>query len=366
MSAIDQLGSAGFSQSAAPPEGLIASSLLDAHRGGGLDAAGLSKALGEAGGDVRGAVEARLTPVEAGALARAEQEATPTEHLEAALAAGGGGRSPEETLRLATGFRRELDGNREALTNGTVPAGEVAARTELQHAGELALLNVDVYRDDSAPALLPRGFTALSDAQAQEQFPGFVSRDDGSGFYSRVYHDANTDTHVVVTRGTNDGWAPLGIIRGTPDGGTNWDLMTGSRTRQADLALANATVMDRETRGAVRFSGHSLGGALASLQGAQTGRPATVFNPLGLNDRVFTRYGIDTGSFDRNVTSYAVDGDPVAGSNGFFGLRETANTNEVPARDLHYSANDGLSTSAGSDDEHALIAVMAGLLYRAR
>lgn len=345
------------------PAGALADALLSSHRAGGLDPAALSRALGEAGGDVRGAVEARLTPVEAGTLARADDAAT---HLEAGLAAGGGGRSPEEQLRIASGFRRELDGNREVLERGGLDPAEAARRTQLQGAGEMALLNVDVYRDVSAPALMPRGFTALSDAQAQRQFPGFVARDDASGFYSRVYRDANTGGFVVVTRGTSDGWAPLGIIRGTPDGGTNWDLMNGNRTRQADLALANAATVNRVARGDVRFSGHSLGGALASLQGAQTGKPTTVFNPLGLNNRIFDRYGIDRGSFDRNVTAYVVNGDPVAGSNHFFGLRETATTVPLAARDLEYSANDGLRSSEGTSDKHGLIAAMAGLLYRAR
>lgn len=370
MSLIDSLGNAAIGQglqSLGLPQGALAESLLGAMRqAGGLDAAGLSRALGEAGGDVRSAVEARLTPVEAGELARADQDGTAATNLEAALRAGGGGRSAEEQLRIATGFRRELDGNRAALTNGSVPAAEVGKRTELQNAGEMALLNIDIYRDQSARDLMPRGFTALSDAQAQRQFPGFVARDEGSGFYSRIYHDANTGQYVVVNRGTSDGWAPLGIIRGTPDGGTNWDLMRGNRTRQADLALANAARVDRATEGQVRFTGHSLGGALASLQAAQTGRPATVFNPLGLNERVFERYGIDPASYNRNVRSYVVDGDPVAGSNSFFGLRQPSRTTELPARDLSYSANDGLRSSEGTQDAHGMIAAMAGLLYRAR
>jgi len=166
-----------------------------------------------------------------------------------------------------------------------------------------------------------------------------------------------------VNRGTDDGWAPWGIVRGSPDGSTNGALMFGHKTRQADLALVNADAVSEATGGKVAFSGHSLGGALASLQGAQLGKPATVFNPLGLHEGLFDRYAISREGLDAHVRSYVVDGDPVAGSNRFFGL-ERAPTTELPSRELSWSANDGLRSSANSSDEHGLISVIGGLLHQ--
>ncbi len=342
--------------------GRIADGLLSALRNGG-DASDVAQtllelsegdpALGEA---VRAELDSRMSPVEQGEMARAEA-------LGAALQAGGGGLSREERIEIGTAFRRELDGNRAALQAGNLPAAERAARADLQNVGELALLNIDVYEDQSISSLLPRGFTALSDAGAERKFPGFTARDDRAGFYSRVYHDSESDTYIVVNRGTDDGWAPWGIVRGSPDGSTNGALMFGHKTRQADLALVNADAVSEATGGKVAFSGHSLGGALASLQGAQLGKPATVFNPLGLHEGLFDRYAISREGLDAHVRSYVVDGDPVAGSNRFFGL-ERAPTTELPSRELSWSANDGLRSSANSSDEHGLISVIGGLLHQ--
>jgi Lipase (class 3) len=290
--------------------------------------------------------------------------ATPSP-LDAALNAGGGGRSPEEKLRIGTTFCRQLDDNRTVLAgSGPMSILERTYREDLQSAGEMALLGMDVYLDASNPALLPAGFTALSDAQAEAQFPGFTARDDKSGFYSRVYHDANSGNHVVVNRGTNDASAPIGIVRGTPDGRTNWSLLNGNRTHQADLALRNARVVDRGTGGHVTFSGHSLGGALASLQATATRAPATVFNPLGLNNDLFAAYHLDRADFDRNVRSYVVDGEPVALANRVLGLERTSQTEKLPSREIEGEDSGKFRTSAKSEDPHSMVAVLAGLSYR--
>ena len=371
---------AGSSSASPPPVGGMIDALLAAHRGlGGLDAGTLTRTLSDLdaarpgfGRAVGDAVQARLTAVERGELARVPGTGSPDRlgvgDLDAALqAGGGGGRSPAELRAVATAFRRELDGNRDALANGgaTMSPAVRAARTELQHTGELALLSVDVYNDRSVPALLPRGFTALSDVQAQSRFPGFTARDDRSGFYSRVYYDANTSTHVVVNRGTDDASAPVGIMRGTPDGGTNWALLNGGRTRQADLAIRNAAAAVQATDGRVTFSGHSLGGALASLQGAAERKPAVVFNPLGLQTSTFEQYDIPHDRHDTHVQAYVVLGDPVARVNGALGREQATRTTILPSRELVWSTNDGLRSSAGSEDPHSMIAVVAGVLRRA-
>ena len=349
----------------APPAGAgrIADGLVSALRTG-ADARDVAQTLRDLGQNdpaledaVRGALEARLTPVEQGEMARADA-------MDAALRAGGGGPSDAERRAIAVAFRRELDGNQSSLRSGALSPAERSARTELQQVGERALLNIDVYEDQSVASLLPRGFTALSDRQAERQFPGFTARDNRAGLYSRIYHDSESDTYVVVNRGTDDGWAPWGIVRGSPDGSTNRGLIFGSKTRPADLALANADAVADATGGRVAFSGHSLGGALASLQGAQVGKPATVFNPLGLQEKLFERYTIDREGLDQHVRAYVVDGDPVAGSNGFFGL-ERAPTTQLPSRDLSWSANDGLRSSDNSPDEHGMVSVIGGLLHRA-
>jgi hypothetical protein len=306
------------------------------------------------GGELTWRNDAGLTPVERGELAGAAD-------AEAAYRAGGGGRSPEQTRQVGEAFRRELDHAPAALATSAAPADR-ARYADLHRAGEMALLSSDVYQDSSNPALLPRGYSALSDAQAQRQFPGFTSRDDQSGFYSRVYHDRNTDTYVVVNRGTNDASAPIGILLQSPDGKTNGALLQGKTTRQADLAIANARRISVATGGRVQFAGHSLGGALASLQAMSTGKPATVFNPLGVNPRTAEQYHLDPGALDTQVRSYQVEGEPVATANRLLGLRTSSQTVHLASRELSWSANDGLQASDGAKDPHSMTAVIAGVL----
>jgi len=324
------------------------------------------------GRTVRELVEARLTAVERGELARAADaarlDAPSIAELEAALRAGkGGGPSPADERTIATAFRRQLNGNRELLATGAASMSPAvrAARTELQRAGEMALLNIDVYNDRSDPALLPRGFTAISDTQAQARFPEFRARDDGSGFYSRVYYDANRSIHVVVNRGTDDAHAVTGIWRGTPDGLTNRAILGGSRTRQVELALDNADAVARAVNQRVVFSGHSLGGTLASLQAARLGKPAIVFNPLGVRTQMLDQLGIPARRLDEHVRSYVVANDRVAWTGRVPGAERADQTIPLSSLNLGWSSNDGFRSNGASNDPHSLTAVLAGLLNRA-
>lgn len=305
--------------------------------------------------DLADPTEARLTPVERGRLASAAD-------VEVALRSGGPGRSPEDAKAIGEAFRRDLDRAPTSLPASAGPARQ-AAYAELRRAGEFALLASDVYSDASDPALLPRGYTALSDTQAQRQFPGFTARDDRSGFYSRVYHDRPSNTYVVVNRGTDDAWAPVGVLRQTPDGKTNGDLIAGNTTRQANLAIANARqVVAGSSNNEVRFAGHSLGGALASLQAISMRKGAVVFNPLGINARTAEQYGLKLDRLNALVHSYQVSGEPVATANRALGLRTTSQTTMLASREIGWSANDGFRSNAGAADPHSMVAVIAGVL----
>lgn len=60
----------------------------------------------------------------------------------------------------------------------------------------------------------------------------------------------------------------------------------------------------------VTFTGHSLGGGLASVQGLATGRPTITFNAAGIHPASARALGLD---FSRNgsITAYNVLGDQV-------------------------------------------------------
>ncbi|QNP49092.1 hypothetical protein H9K75_02775 [Diaphorobacter aerolatus] len=65
----------------------------------------------------------------------------------------------------------------------------------------------------------------------------------------------------------------------------------------------------------VEFSGHSLGGGMASAASRASGRPATTFNSSGLNDGTVAKYGgtVHTPSTE-NIQAYRIDGDVLTGA----------------------------------------------------
>ncbi len=65
-------------------------------------------------------------------------------------------------------------------------------------------------------------------------------------------------------------------------------LETGQYTKAAELAR-KAAIADKD----VVFTGHSLGGGLATMASAVTDRPAINFNPAGLHRNSVERLGID-------------------------------------------------------------------------
>ncbi len=118
------------------------------------------------------------------------------------------------------------------------------------------------------------------------------------GFDAQLYHDPATDRYIVVFRGTDgigDDWA------------ANFEQADGNRTRQYDLAVALAKeIVNRFPEAEIEFSGHSLGGGLATIAALETHRQATVFNTAAL-------YGLTPEYEDANqyIEHIHTDYDPV-------------------------------------------------------
>jgi type VI secretion system secreted protein VgrG len=89
---------------------------------------------------------------------------------------------------------------------------------------------------------------------------------------------------------------------------------------------------------AVSFTGHSLGGGLASAAAKASGLPANTFNAAGLNAATVARYGGT--SQDADIFAYHVPGDPLTEANvegvNFLGLKKelplAAGTSQEVAR----------------------------------
>ncbi|PCD03193.1 hypothetical protein COC42_01865 [Sphingomonas spermidinifaciens] len=136
-----------------------------------------------------------------------------------------------------------------------------------------ALLSEDVYRAEPTP---PAGYRVASadDLQALGLTPAMLEMP-GSSFRARVYA---TDTisgteYVVAFRGSSAG----------EDWANNAQQALGLNSESYAKALQIGRQIARSDE-QVSFTGHSLGGGLASAAAVASGRTADTFNAAGLHD----------------------------------------------------------------------------------
>jgi hypothetical protein len=86
--------------------------------------------------------------------------------------------------------------------------------------------------------------------------------------------------------------------------GTNIPQALGLRVGQYSQAVALARTVVATVGGNVVFTGHSLGGGLASVAGLATGRRAVTFNAAGVSRSTLRHLGISSRDASQLITSY--------------------------------------------------------------
>ncbi len=165
--------------------------------------------------------------------------------------------------------------------------------------------------------------TALMSQQAYEIDGGtppdgweiFVppSQNDPTGFQGVAYRNLLTNEIVVAFRGTEIGESgdriadlQIGLAR-IPD------QYASARTFFYDNVLAQADADPSMEGGnySVSLTGHSLGGGIAQLLGAETGLPTTTYNAPGVADVWVNQPGGAAGTSYSNITNINTAGDIV-------------------------------------------------------
>ena len=212
---------------------------------------------------------------------------------------------------LEEGFRGELyDPGFRAGRNGPPPDRFCALPATkdcdaLREDREMAQLSQCVYR---------RGVPCP--ARWEEVTPESIGLDDSlfhvGEFDAELFHDPATGQYVLAFRGSDSAADFKDNLR---------QGIFGTTTEQYDQALKLTTRLLSElalsgTPLDLRFTGHSLGGGLATLSALRAGRTATVFNPASLHDRLIGDHRLPIEMAESTIDVLTVKGEIVTSVQG--------------------------------------------------
>ena len=123
-----------------------------------------------------------------------------------------------------------------------------------------------------------------------------------SGFHAKLFYSKYTGEYVLGFEGTNE------ILRDSLDG--NRQFLPLDIPKQYKLAANLAIALnnnEKTGRGKLSFTGHSLGGGLASLASIITGRKAVTFNSAGLLKHTVIKFSKNNISKDRQLYSNSME-----------------------------------------------------------
>jgi predicted alpha/beta-fold hydrolase len=119
-----------------------------------------------------------------------------------------------------------------------------------------------------------------------------------SGLQATLYYNAAKNQYVLAFKGTSQ----------FEDWRAN-SQQAYTLTQQYQDAVDLARDMSHQYKNALTFTGHSLGGGLASAAALETGRNAITFNAAGISPNTATIYGWDLNAPNTNVRSYYIPGE---------------------------------------------------------
>lgn len=208
---------------------------------------------------------------------------------------------PQQRELLTQGFTQAQQDNDGALWQQTEDLAT------LYHDQEVLKLSRSIGPDDSVPEGWSRATPEQLDAYGLD--PEDLRPAD-SGFNAELFipdPDVFGPDAVPVLQFEGTDFADLQDV--------NADVAQAMGNEEAyyNNAIDLATRVNQTSGGEIIFSGHSLGGGLATAASLATGAPAIVSNPAGVHpdtvaDQLAAR-GLSFDNADGNVTTYAVDGD---------------------------------------------------------
>jgi hypothetical protein len=154
--------------------------------------------------------------------------------------------------------------------------------------------------------------------------------DKGSDYYSALYHDKARETYMLAIRGTE----PTSFQDIKANIVNSYGFVSAQYQYATDLAVQLSR--NGDLRGKLSFTGHSLGGGLASAQAAATSLSAITFNAAGLSRSVADNLSISLSDSNRSrIQANYLQGDIVSVAQDHWGF------------DLAAAATTGVKFTAG-------------------
>lgn len=204
---------------------------------------------------------------------------------------------------------------------------------ELREDRDMAALSACVYEGGSGSC--PRGIHRVT-----PETVGLNSADfDSNGFHAELFYDPVRDRYTLAFRGTDgdgDDWS------------ANLRQGNGFWARQYELASALAIRVNRALPGRdLNFTGHSLGGGLATIASLRAEREATVFNAAALHPETVDRFFVqrEYAAADQYIDHIHTRSDPLSDLQefgDFIDVFDLLGTREVP----------GMNTQIPNPDDH--------------
>ena len=158
------------------------------------------------------------------------------------------------------------------------------------------------YGDSSCK--LPNGMHAASAGWLkQHRLNQSDLQDKKSGYSATIYIDSKTGIVFIAFRGTE----PFKI----KDDITDYHNAQGQVTQQYIKAAKLGGIVANNVSGVVVFTGHSLGGGLASVAALRASEPADTFNAAGVSQGVLHGLDLRSANASRLIQAYYVRGDPL-------------------------------------------------------
>ena len=185
--------------------------------------------------------------------------------------------------------------------------------SEERKAYEMAVLMDDCYKDSEHEYISQTNYREMNtndftDDDPMKQISYLIDAFDGiAGFHAEIYYNKVLNEYTIAFEGSQFHLTdePVDFIKDWVV--TNLYQGIGGVPAQYQMAAYIASNLPQDVK--INFAGHSLGGGVASIAGAISGRPTYTFNAEGVNDNIIKTFELGSRQSFDNIKAFQANND---------------------------------------------------------